>query len=111
ARRTARPTLATACRRRSRCHRLPLFGVIISSVMTPNETPEKTIRLLRPSVVVLCGPAACGKSTFAVRHFRPTQIISSDHCRALVCDDEQDQRFQPQAFALLHFIIEQRLNI
>ena len=79
--------------------------------MTPNETPEKTIRLLRPSVVVLCGPAACGKSTFAARHFRPTQIISSDHCRALVCDDEQDQRFQPQAFALLHFIIEQRLNI
>lgn len=66
---------------------------------------------MRPSVVVLSGPAACGKSTFAARHFRPTQIISSDHCRALVSDDEQDQRFQPQAFALLHAIIEQRLSI
>src|SRR2546427_401687 len=28
---------------------------------------ESVIRLVRPSVVVLCGPAACGKSTFAGR--------------------------------------------
>jgi len=62
-------------------------------------------------VVVLCGPAACGKSTFAARHFRPTQIISSDRARALVCDDEHDQRFQTQAFALLDCLIEQRLSI
>jgi len=72
---------------------------------------EKVIRLTRPSVVVLCGPAACGKSTFAARHFRATQIVSSDQARALVCDDERDQRFQTQAFALLHFIIEQRLSV
>jgi protein phosphatase len=72
---------------------------------------ESVIRLVPPSVVVLCGPAACGKSTFAARHFRPTQVISSDRCRALVCDDEQDQRFQAQAFALLDFLVEQRLGI
>lgn len=72
---------------------------------------SNVIRLVRPSVVVLCGPAACGKSTFAARQFRPTAIISSDHARALVCDDEQDQRFQAQAFALVHFLIEQRLSI
>ena len=72
---------------------------------------ERVIRLVRPSVVALCGPAACGKSAFAARHFRPTQIISSDRCRALVCDDEQDQRFQTQAFALLHFLVEQRLGV
>jgi len=71
----------------------------------------KAIRLVRPSVVVLCGPAACGKSTFAAQHFRSTAIVSSDRARALVCDDEQDQRFQTQAFALLHFLIEQRLSI
>jgi predicted kinase len=75
------------------------------------SSSQGTIRLVRPSVVVLCGPAACGKSTFAVRHFRPTQIISSDHARALVCDDERDQRFQTQAFALVHFVIEQRLGL
>jgi protein phosphatase len=83
--------------------------------MTPNlenqATPQKAIRLLRPSVIVLCGPAACGKSTFAARHFRPTQIISSDQARALVCDDERDQRFQTQTFALVHFLIEQRLDL
>jgi predicted kinase len=72
---------------------------------------ERVIRLVRPSVVVLFGPAGCGKSTFAARHFRLTQIISSDHCRALVCDEEHDQRFNDQAFALLDFIIEQRLSI
>jgi len=66
---------------------------------------------MRPSVVVLCGPAACGKSTFAARHFRPTQIISSDHARSLVCDDERDQRHSAEAFALVNFIIQQRLSL
>jgi predicted kinase len=76
-----------------------------------NLASEKRIRLIRPSVVVLCGPAACGKSTFAARHFRPTQVISSDHERSLVCDDETDQRHSGEAFALVNFIIEQRLSI
>ena len=76
-----------------------------------NEEDLHVIRLIRPSVVLLCGPAACGKSTFVAQHFRPTQIVSSDHARALVCDDDRDQRYQTQAFALLHFLIEQRLSI
>lgn len=85
--------------------------------MSSENAPEnadagaKSVRLLRPSIVVLCGPAACGKSTFAKRHFRPTQVISSDWARALVCDDERDQRFNTQAFALVHFLVEQRLTL
>jgi len=78
---------------------------------TPNESKEKRVRLIRPSIVLLCGPAACGKSTFARRLFRPTQIISSDWARARVCDDERDQRFQTQAFALVHYITELRLGL
>lgn len=78
--------------------------------LDPNRPTEKAVRLVRPSVVVLCGPAACGKSTFAERHFRPTQVISSDWARARVCDDERDQRFSAQAFALVHFLVEQRLS-
>ncbi len=83
---------------------------------TEMNSPQLTdgfriIRLTRPSVVVLCGPAACGKSTFAAKHFRPTQVISSDQARALVCDDERDQRYQTQAFALVHFLMEQRLSV
>jgi protein phosphatase len=77
--------------------------------MFPAE--ERIIRVLRPSVIVLCGPAGCGKSTFADRHFRPTHIISSDLCRRLVCDDEIDQRYHSQTFALLNFLIGQRLSI
>lgn len=72
---------------------------------------ERIIRVLRPSVIVLCGPAACGKSTFATRHFRDSHVISSDSCRKLVCDDETDQRYHSQAFALLTFLIGQRLSI
>jgi len=78
---------------------------------TPSESKEKRVRLIRPSIVLLCGPAACGKSTFARRLFRPTQIISSDWARARVCDDERDQRFQTQAFALVHYLTELRLGL
>lgn len=75
------------------------------------QTENRIVRVFRPSLLVLCGPAACGKSTFAVRHFRPTQVISSDFCRALVCDDERDQRYHQQAFALVDFLVSQRLSI
>jgi len=78
---------------------------------TQNTSNEKRVRLIRPSVVLLCGPAACGKSTFAERHFRPTQIISSDWARSRVCDDERDQRFQAEAFALVHCLTELRLSL
>ena len=83
--------------------------------MTPQQNltqdNEKRIRLVRPSIILLCGPAACGKSTFAGRRFRPTQIISSDWARAAVCDDEKDQRYQAQAFDLVHHIAELRLGL
>ncbi len=85
--------------------------------MNPENIPDtgiaggKSLRLLRPSIVVLCGPAACGKSTFAERHFRATQIISSDWARARIADDDRDQRYNAQAFALVHFLIEQRLTV
>jgi predicted kinase len=75
------------------------------------QPEERIIRVIRPSIVVLCGPAACGKSNFAVNHFRPTQVISSDACRAMVCDDERDQRYHAQTFALLEFLVSQRLSI
>jgi len=70
---------------------------------------RRSVRLIRPSIVVLCGPAACGKSTFAEKHFRPTQVISSDWARAWVCDDDRDQRFNSSAFELVHFVVDQRL--
>ncbi len=61
------------------------------------------------SLVLLIGPSGCGKSTFAARHFLPTEVISSDRCRALVSDEEADQTATPDAFAVLHLIVARRL--
>src|SRR5438876_36788 len=61
------------------------------------------------SLVVLIGPSGCGKSTFARRHFRPTEILSSDFCRGLVSDEENDQAATNDAFELLRFIVAKRL--
>jgi predicted kinase len=40
------------------------------------------------SLVVLVGASSSGKSTFARKHFKPTEVISADKCRAMVADDE-----------------------
>jgi protein phosphatase len=61
------------------------------------------------SLVVLIGPSGCGKSTFARRHFKPTEILSSDYCRGLVSDDENNQAATGAAFEVLHFIAAKRL--
>ncbi|MFI6816224.1 polynucleotide kinase-phosphatase [Nonomuraea sp. NPDC050328] len=67
------------------------------------------IRVPELSLVVLVGVSGSGKSTFAAKHFKPTQVISSDYCRGLVSDDENDQSATPQAFELLHHIVGVRL--
>ncbi|MGW5540649.1 polynucleotide kinase-phosphatase [Streptomyces sp. NPDC003998] len=61
------------------------------------------------SLVVLVGASGSGKSTFARRHFKPTEVISSDFCRGLVCDDENDQSASSDAFDVLHYIAGKRL--
>src|ERR1700742_3611394 len=61
------------------------------------------------SLVVLVGVSGSGKSTFARAHFRSTEVISSDFCRGIVADDENDQSATPAAFALLHHIVGIRL--
>ena len=67
------------------------------------------ITVPEPSLVVLAGPSGSGKSTFARRHFRPTEVISSDYCRGLVSDDENDLSATGDAFDVLHYIASKRL--
>ena len=62
------------------------------------------------SLVVLIGVTGSGKSTFARAHFKPTEVISSDFCRGLVADDENDQSATAAAFEVLQFIAGQRLK-
>ncbi|MGL5631794.1 MAG: polynucleotide kinase-phosphatase [Azovibrio sp.] len=62
------------------------------------------------SLVVLIGASGSGKSSFARQHFLPTEIVSSDTCRGLVADDENDQNASKEAFELLHYLITKRLQ-
>ncbi|HUQ80246.1 MAG TPA: polynucleotide kinase-phosphatase [Gemmatimonadaceae bacterium] len=63
------------------------------------------------SVVVLIGTSGSGKSTFARRHFKPTEVLSSDYFRGLVSDDENDQTVTTAAFEVLHYAAAKRLQL
>ena len=67
------------------------------------------IELPELSLVALIGASGSGKSTFAQKHFLPTEVISSDYCRGLVADDENDQSATKDAFDVLHYIAGKRL--
>ena len=70
----------------------------------------KPLRIPELCLVALIGTTGSGKSTFASRHFLPTEILSSDFCRGLVSDDENDQSVTNAAFEILHFIAGKRLD-
>ena len=67
-----------------------------------HKLPEKCL-------VLLVGASGCGKSTFASKHFAKTEVVSSDECRGIVSDDENNQAATGDAFALLHYIVNKRL--
>ncbi|MFE9833797.1 polynucleotide kinase-phosphatase [Streptomyces sp. NPDC005551] len=77
--------------------------------MTDKTTKARTLPVTDLSLVVLIGASGSGKSTFARRHFKPTEVISSDFCRGLVADDENDQSASRDAFDVLHYIAGKRL--
>jgi predicted kinase len=67
------------------------------------------IKVPRRTLLVLCGPAASGKSTFAAQRFGATTIVSSDYCRELICDDITNQQVNREAFDLFYYIIHKRM--
>src|SRR6185369_12436441 len=62
------------------------------------------------ALVALVGVAGSGKSRFAARHFRPTEVLSSDAFRAMISDDEADQAISAAAFEALHLVARRRLE-
>jgi protein phosphatase len=80
------------------------------SMEAPSETARRPVSLPVPSLVLLVGASGSGKTTFARRHFSPTEIVSSDMCRAMVSDDENDQSSSSAAFELLHLVVDKRLE-
>ena len=77
--------------------------------VSENEKQGRILPVTDLSLVVLIGASGSGKSTFAHRHFKPTEVISSDFCRGLVSDDENDQSATRDAFDVLHYIAGKRL--
>ncbi|GAA1232725.1 polynucleotide kinase-phosphatase [Kitasatospora nipponensis] len=77
--------------------------------MTDEIREPRRLPVTDLSLVVLIGTSGAGKSSFARKHFAPTQVISSDYCRGLVSDDENDQSASADAFELLHYIVGKRL--
>lgn len=73
-------------------------------------SPPPVLDLPSPGLVLLVGASGSGKSTFAARHFAATEVVSSDRCRALVSDDENDQSATADAFAVLHQLVGLRLQ-
>jgi predicted kinase len=62
------------------------------------------------ALVLLIGVAGSGKSTFAARHFLPTEVLSSDALRAMITDDPHAQNATDDAFDLLHRLLAMRLR-
>ncbi|NOT73483.1 MAG: polynucleotide kinase-phosphatase [Cyclobacteriaceae bacterium] len=62
------------------------------------------------SLVVLIGISGSGKSSFARKHFKETEVLSSDKCRGIVSDDENSQSATDDAFDVLYYIARKRLK-
>ena len=62
-------------------------------------------------LVMLVGATGSGKSTFARKHFLPTEVVSSDFCRAALADDENDQSVTNDAFELMRMMVSKRLKL
>lgn len=79
---------------------------------SPHTTTNPfTIALPEMSLVVLIGASGSGKSSFGRKHFGPFEVVSSDSCRGVISDDENNQAVSSQAFALLHEILRKRLEL
>lgn len=78
--------------------------------MTDATTDRRQVTVPARGLVVLVGVSGSGKSTFARTHFKPTEVVSSDFCRGLVADDENDQSATSDAFDVLHYIVGTRLR-
>jgi protein phosphatase len=78
----------------------------------PAESPEARVCPIPDlCLVALIGPTGSGKSTFAARHFKPTEVLSSDTFRGIIGDDPNDQSVTAAAFDALHYIAGLRLGL
>jgi protein phosphatase len=70
----------------------------------------RLIHIPSRSLVVLIGLSGSGKSTWAQRNFKPTQIVSADTFRGMLSDSEGNQEVSSEAFRLLFQVVGSRLS-
>ncbi len=70
-----------------------------------------TITIPETCIVALIGGTSSGKTSFAKKYFFPTEVLSSDFFRGMICDDENNQNISPDAFDLLYYTANKRLNL
>ena len=69
-----------------------------------------TIEIPEFCLVAMVGATSSGKSSFAKKYFKPTEVLSSDFFRGMVSDDENDQSVSGDAFDLLYYAANKRLS-
>ncbi|NLC94595.1 MAG: AAA family ATPase [Bacilli bacterium] len=69
------------------------------------------IKVPRFSLIVLVGPNSSGKSSFAEKHFKKSEIVSLDNCRYLISDEARDPQATTKAYELMNEIITKRLSL
>lgn len=83
----------------------------MTDMIAPAEpTPPRPLEIPELALVVLIGASGAGKSTFAARHFLPTEILSSDQMRGWVADNEASMEATGDAFDVLHYLASVRLK-
>src|SRR5450755_2966410 len=92
---------------------MPMENIALGSESAGARQAGRPMHITIPklSLVVLIGPSGSGKSTFARKHFLPTEVLSSDACRAMVSDEENNQAATNDAFEVLHYIAAKRLSL
>ena len=78
--------------------------------MTEDHRHAQELRIPELSLVLLIGVSGSGKSTFAARHFAPTEVLSSDVFRGLVSDEQNSKDATTDAFDALHHVAGIRLR-
>ena len=68
------------------------------------------ISIPKTALVLLVGASGSGKSSFAKKHFAQYETVSSDACRGIVSNDENNQAASNDAFELFYYIISMRLK-
>ncbi|MBN2693194.1 AAA family ATPase [bacterium] len=68
------------------------------------------IKIPELSLVLLVGTSSSGKSSFANRFFKSYEVVSSDYYRAIVSNNENNQKATKDAFELLHYTVAKRLK-